>query len=57
MRCLYSSTPVIAGIWMSVIKQAVSARREDARKSAADGKASTLYPSDRMSLLMDSRKN
>jgi hypothetical protein len=57
MRCLYSSTPVIAGIWTSAIKQVVSARREDARKSAADGKASTLYPNDRMSLLMESRKN
>jgi hypothetical protein len=51
------SSPVIAGIWTSAIKQAVSTRRGDARKSAADGKASTLQPSDLMSLVMDSRKN
>ena len=57
IRCLYSSTPVIAGIWTSAIKQVVSMRRGEARKSAADEKASTLYPSDLMSLLMDSRKN
>src|SRR5258707_11504274 len=56
MRCLWSSTPVIAGIWTSAIKQVVSMRRGEARKSAADEKASTLYPSDLMSLLMDSRK-
>jgi hypothetical protein len=42
MRCLQSSTPVMAGIWTSAIKQAVSARRGDARKSAADEKVSTL---------------
>jgi hypothetical protein len=36
-RWLWSSTPVMAGICTSVIKQAVAARREDARKSTADG--------------------
>jgi hypothetical protein len=30
-----SSTPVIAGMWTSAIRQAVSARRGDARKSAS----------------------
>ena len=29
MRCLYNSTPVIAGIWTSAIKQGVSTRRGD----------------------------
>jgi hypothetical protein len=57
MRCLWSSTPVIAGIWTSAIKQAVSTKRGDARKSAADEKASTAKPKDLMSLPMDSRKN
>jgi hypothetical protein len=56
-RCLWSSTPVIAGIWTSAIKQAVSTSRGDARKSAADEKASTAKPKDLMSLRMDSRKN
>jgi hypothetical protein len=42
MRYLWSSTPVIAGIWTSAIKQAASLRRGDARKSAADEKASTV---------------
>src|SRR5215475_7260870 len=45
------------GIWISAMRQPVSATRGDARKSAADGKTSTRYPSDRMSLRMDSRKN
>jgi hypothetical protein len=57
IRCLCSSTPVIVGMWTSAIKQAVSTRRGDARKSAADAKASTAKPIDRMSLRMDSRKN
>ena len=39
-RCRCSSTPVIPGIWTSATRQAVSARRGDARKLAADGKAS-----------------
>jgi hypothetical protein len=56
-RCLWSSSPVIAGMWTSAIKQAVSTRRGDARKSAADEKASTAKPNDLMSLPMDSRKN
>jgi hypothetical protein len=42
MRCRWSSTPVMAGILTSAIKQAVSTRQGDARKSAADEKASTL---------------
>jgi hypothetical protein len=41
---------------MSVIRQAVSARRGDARNSAADEKTSTVWPSDLMSLHMESRK-
>src|ERR1700730_1993343 len=57
MRCLWSSIPVIAGILTSVIRQAVSTSRGDARKSAADEKASALWPSDFISLLMESRKN
>jgi hypothetical protein len=57
MRCLWSSSPVIAGIWTSAIKQAVSTRRGEARKSAAEEKASTAKPNDLMSLPMDSRKN
>ena len=57
MRCLWSASPVIAGIWTSAIKQAVSARRGDARKSAADEKASTAKPNDLISLRMESRKN
>src|SRR6266851_50921 len=57
MRRLQSSTPLIAGIWTSAIKQAVSTRRGDARKSAAEEKPSTVYPKDLMSLRMDSRKN
>jgi hypothetical protein len=48
--------PVIAGIWTSVIKQVVSMRRGEARKFAADEKVSTWYPSDFISLLMESRK-
>src|SRR2546428_239369 len=56
MRCLYSSMPVIAGIWTSAIKQVVSMRRGEARKSAADEKPSTLYPTDLMTLLMDPQK-
>src|SRR3954462_5362459 len=56
MRCLCSSMPVIVGIWTSAIKQLVSMRRGQARKSAAEEKTATLYPSDVMSLLMDSRK-
>src|SRR5215471_9130537 len=47
----------MAGIWTSAIKQAVSARRGEVRNSAADEKTSTLWPSDLMSLDMDSRKN
>jgi hypothetical protein len=57
MRCLWSSIPVIAGMLTSVIRQAVSTSRGDARKSAADEKASALWPSDLISLLMESRKN
>ena len=57
MRCLWSSTPVIAGIWASVIKQAVSTRRGDARKSAVEEKASTAKPKDLISLRTDSRMN
>src|SRR5258707_88856 len=57
MRYLYSSIPVIAGIWTSAIRQAVSTSRGDARKSAAHEKASTLWPSDFISLLMESQKN
>jgi hypothetical protein len=56
-RCLWSSTPLVAGIWTSAIKQAVSTRRGDARNSAADEKASTAKPNDLRSLRMDSRKN
>src|SRR5580698_10200044 len=41
----------------SAIKQAVSTRRGDARKSAAEEKASTVWPKDLMSIRMDSRKN
>jgi hypothetical protein len=52
-----SSTPVIPGIWMSAIKHVVLSRRRDARKTAADGKASTVKPNDCMSLLIDPRKN
>jgi hypothetical protein len=37
-----SSIPVIAGMFTSAIRQAVSARRGDARKSAADAKASAV---------------
>jgi len=36
MRCLWSSTPVITGMLTSAIKQAVSPRRGEARKSAAE---------------------
>lgn len=57
MRCLWSSSPVIAGICTSAIRQAVPTRRGDARKSPADEKVSTGKPNDRMSLPMDSRKN
>src|SRR5260370_18976330 len=57
MRYLYSSIPVIAGIWTSAIRQAASTSRGDARKSAAHEKASTLWPSDFISLLMESQKN
>ena len=57
MRCRWSSIPVIAGIFTSAIRQAVSARRGDARKSAADAKASTVIANDLMSLRIDSRKN
>jgi hypothetical protein len=46
----------MAGILTSVIKQSVSARRGDARSPAADGKVSTVKPSDRMSLLIEARK-
>src|SRR5215469_14668493 len=47
----------MAGIWMSVIRQPVSVTRGEARNSAADEKTSTVWPSDLMSLHMDSRKN
>jgi hypothetical protein len=47
----------MAGIWTSAIKQAVSASRGEARNSAADEKASAVWPSDRMSLHIDSRQN
>jgi len=40
----------MAGIWTSAIKQAVSTRRGDSRKSAAGEKASTAKPNDLMSL-------
>ena len=53
IRCLCSSMPVILGIWTSAIKQAVSTRRGDARKSAADENASTAKPKDLMSLPME----
>ena len=56
MRWRKSSSPVIEGMFTSAIKHDVSPRRADARKSAADGKTSTVYPSDLMSLRMDSRK-
>src|SRR5580658_6496815 len=48
--------PVMAGIWTSAIKQSVSARRGDSSSPAADGKVSTVKPSDRMSLRMDARR-
>ena len=42
---LWSSSPVIDGIWTSAIKQAVVSTRGDARKSSAEGNASTVNPS------------
>jgi hypothetical protein len=53
---LYSSTPVIAGIWTSAIRQEVLRIFLDARKARADEKASTLYPSDLIKLVSASRK-
>jgi hypothetical protein len=40
-KWLWSPIPVMAGIWTSAIRHAVSVRWGDARKSAADEKAST----------------
>src|SRR5262249_51135862 len=57
MRCPCSSTPVMAGIWTSAIKQPVSTRRGEARKTAADAKTSAAKANDLMSLRIDSRKN
>jgi hypothetical protein len=41
-RFLWSSIPVIPGIWTSVTKQAVAGRKGDARKSSAEGNVSTV---------------
>jgi hypothetical protein len=38
---LKSSTPVILGIWISAIRQAVALNFEEARKSKADGNEAT----------------
>jgi hypothetical protein len=41
-KYLCNSTPVIPGMLTSVTKQAVSGKIRDAKKSAADGNASTV---------------
>ena len=53
---LNSSTPVIAGIWISAIRQEVLGRFCGARKAGADEKARILYPSDLIKLVSASRK-
>ena len=56
MRYLWSSTPVIPGIWTSATRQSVLGRRRDPRKSVADANTSTVYPSDRRSSLREFSK-
>src|SRR5690349_3134866 len=47
----------MSGMWMSATRQAVAVRPGDARKAAADGKTSTVYPSDLTRRCMESRKD
>src|SRR6516165_1537324 len=51
----YSSSPVIPGICTSAIRQEVRGTWRELKKSAADAKASAVYPNDFMSPLTASR--
>jgi hypothetical protein len=54
-KCFWSSTPLMPGIWMSVIRQELTLTWDDCKNLSADSKARVPYPSDRRSLCIASR--